>query len=236
MKKKFERIGGKILLGYAVIIVIAICSLSYIYSMIERVVSDGDVNTVGRQKIYLVTNTQSLLYESEALGQLIDMPEDDYTYFHETLDKAVQNMEDLRLLVTDTLFQHKIDTITALIEQKRKNTNDLLQIWNEANADLYEKNIQKALQTSKPDVKETEIQERSNVQTETIIVPAQRRSFLRRLAEVFVPSDRDSSIVVSANQEVLKDSTVNVYNPNEAISSTLRNIQSNVATERQRLR
>lgn len=236
MKKKFERIGGKILLGYAVIIVIAICSLSYIYTMIDRVVSDSDVDFDGRQKVYLVSNTQSLLYESEALGQLIDMPEDDYTYFHETLDKAVQNMESLRLLVSDSLFQYKIDTITTLIEQKRKNTNDLLQIWNEANSDLYEKNIQAALRSDRADVKETEIQERSNVQTETVIVPAQRRSFLRRLAEVFVPSDRDSSIVVSANQEVLKDSTVNVYNPNEAISSTLRNIQSNVATERERLR
>ncbi len=238
MKKQYERIGRNVVFGYILLAIIALVSISYLYNIVEKIAAEEDVNTVPRQKIYLVTNTQALLYESETMGQLIDMPEDDYTYFNETLDKAQDNMEAFRALVTDTLFHQKIDTIQVLIERKRMNTEQLLSIWKMANADLYEKSIRKALETKSDDVKETAVKEQVNVKQDTVIVqPGKKKTFFRRLAEVFVPGEvGDSSIRVSANQQVVKDTLVNTYNPDEAISKTLRNIQSSVAGERERLR
>ncbi len=238
-KQQYERIGRNVVFGYILLAVIALVSISYLYTIIEKIAAEEDVNTVPRQKIYLVTNTQTLLYESETMGQLIDMPEDDYTYYNETLDQAAENMEQLRLLVADTLFHQKIDTIQMLLERKRDNTALLLQIWKEANADLYAKNIRKALEQKSEDVSLASVSEQVNVKQDTVIVQSapKKKTFFKRLAEVFVPSEvRDSSIRLSGNQQVVKDTTLNTYNPDEAISKTLRGIQSSVASERERLR
>ncbi|NDV54208.1 response regulator [Parabacteroides sp. 52] len=236
MKNQLGRIAPKVVLGYIILIVIAVGSLSYIYNVIDKIAAEEDVNSIPRKKIYLVTETQALLLESETMGQLVDMEEDDYSYFNATLDLAHQNMDSLRLLITDSLLLLKIDTIDMLIERKRANTNDLLEIWKQANADLYAKNIAKAMASKAPSVEEKEIQERVELKKDTVIVQGRKRSFLKRLAEVFVPTDKDSSIIVSANEQTVKDTMVNAYNPNEAIHKTLKNIQNNVAGERKRLR
>jgi len=237
MKKEFGHVGWKVIIGYAALIIIAVFSLVYIYLMVEKIASEEDINGVPRQKIYLVTQTQTLLYESEAMGQLLTMEEDDYNHYHETLDRAHDNMDSLRNLVADDEeFLLKIDTIDLMIEQKRMNTQALMEIWQEANKDLYAKNIQKALATQNKKIEEQEIQEKVVTQKDTVIVAGKKRNFMKRLKEVFVPTDKDSSIVVSRNEQMVRDTLVNAYNPNEAISKTLRNIQSSVASERERLR
>lgn len=236
MKKNIDHVAPKVALAFIVLLAIVIGSLVYMLNFVEQIAAEEDINSVPRQKIYLVTNTQTLLYESETMGQLLDMEEDDYTYFNETLDKAHDNMDSLRLLVTDTLLLHRIDTIDILIERKRINTDSLMRLWSEASTDLYAKNIKKAMEKPVPNVEEKGVKERLETNKDTVIVQGKKRGFFQRLAEVFVPTAQDSSIIVRANEQLVKDSLLNTYNPNEAINTTLRNIQSSVSTERQRLR
>lgn len=235
MKKNDGRIGPKVLIGYVVLILIAVSSLVYIYNVAEQIAAEEDINSIPRQKIYLVTNTKALLYESETMGQLLEMPDEEYTHFNETLDEAKANMDSLRLLVTDSLQLLKIDTIDLLIEQKRLNTNDLLKAWKQVNVDLYAKNIEKAMAIEKPPVIEAEIKERVNNQQDTVVVAGRKRGFFRRLADAFVADKADTSIVVSANQQISKDTLLNAYDPNVAINNTLRNIRNAVAKERKQL-
>lgn len=236
MKKELGHPGAKIVIGFIVLMVIAVASMVYMYDFVEQITAEEKVNSTPRQKIYLVTNTQTLLYESETMGQLLDMEEEEYTHFNETLDKAHDNMEALRELVTDTLMLHRIDTIDILIERKRMNTDSLLRIWKDANKDLYAQNIKQALEKTVVSVEEKGVQERIESKKDTVIVQGKKRNFFQRLAEVFVPTDPDSSIIVSANEQIVKDTLVTAYNPNEVIGNTLRGIQSNVSVERQRMR
>lgn len=236
LKKDLGNVGRKVIIGYIALIVIAVFSLIYIYAIVQKIAAEEDINSVPRQKIYLVTHTQTLLYESEAMGQLLNMEEDDFGHFNETLDQAHANMDSLRLLISDELMLSRIDTIDLLIERKRMNTNSLLQIWQEANKDLYAKNIEKALATQIAPVEEKDVTENISTQKDTIVVSTQKRGFLKRLKEVFVPTEADSSVIISQNEKLLKDTQLKAYDPNEAVSKTLRSIQSNVATERERLR
>lgn len=237
MKQQYGRIGLKIAIGYIVLIIIAVYTVGYVYSLVEDIALEEDINSVPRHKIYLVTNTLTLLYESETMGQLLDMHDEDYSHYNETLDKAQANMDTLRMLITDPSQHTKTRLINMMIEQKRRNTKELLDIWRQATTDLYAKNIERALSNAAPPVVETEIQEKISTQQDTVVVQAKRRSFLRRLADVFVPDKQvDTSIVVSANQEILKDSLHNVYDPNAAISRTLKDIQSTVQKEREQIR
>ena len=145
MSTSNKHITRKVIWGYLVLIVIAVYAVGYIYSVVQQVASDDEPDPKARQKVYLVTKTLSLLYESEALGQLVG-PENDFRYFNRALTRAKNNMDSLRMLLTDSVLISKIDTIEMLIDHKRWNTRRLLETLNELNTGrLYAQNIQRAI-------------------------------------------------------------------------------------------
>lgn len=75
MSAQNGHITSKVILGYLLLILIAVCSVVYIYNIIEQFAGEDDPNNKSREKVYLVTNTLSLLYESEALGQMVGFPQ-----------------------------------------------------------------------------------------------------------------------------------------------------------------
>ena len=140
MSTQNGHIASKVIVGYLLLILMAVCSVVYIYNIIEQFAVEDDPDHKSREKVYLVTNTLSLLYESEALGQVIGRPQGEINHFNRTLNKALQNMDSLRTLVSNPALYPKIDTIDMLIEQKRRNTRRLLETWREANSEqLYAK-------------------------------------------------------------------------------------------------
>lgn len=227
----------KVVFGYILLIVTAICSVAYIYKVVEQIAGENEPDAKPRQKVYLVTNTLSLLYESEALGQLLGMPENEFKHFNRTLNRAQNNMDTLRTLVSDSTQLLKIDTIGMLLERKRWNTRRLLETWNESNMEhLYNENIAKVIAVQDTVMEQIEIQERIEVKQDTVVVPPRkRRGFFRRLADVFSPSLEDTSIFVNTTRQIVKDTLVNVFNPTDTIVSVLKGIQDSVAGQRQQL-
>ena len=161
MSAQNGHITSKVILGYLLLILIAVFSVVYIYNIIEQFAGEDDPNNKSREKVYLVTNTLSLLYESEALGQMVGFPQGEIKHFNRTLNKALQNMDSLRTLVSNPALYSKIDTIDMLIEQKRWNTRRLLETWRETNAEhLYTQNIEKVIARQDTMIRQVEIQER----------------------------------------------------------------------------
>jgi len=236
MKEQSGHITSKVILGYILLITIAVCSVAYIYNIVEKVAEEDEPDHQARRKVYLVTNTLSLLYESEALGQLVGMPQNEFRHFNRTLNKAHNNMDSLRTLVTDSMQLLKIDTIDLLLERKRWNTRRLLETWQEANTErLYTENIEKIIAVRDTIVNEVQIQERVEVKQDTVVVPRKNRVFFKRLADVFSPGKEDTSIVVNTTREIVTDTLVNAYNPTDTIVSVLKSIQDSVAWQRQQL-
>lgn len=232
-----RHITRKVVAGYLLLLILAVCSVGYIYKVVEEVAGGEEADPSARRKTYLVTNTLSLLYESEALGQLVGMPGNDFKHFNRTLDKAHRNMDSLRLLVRDSLQRLKIDTIDVLLERKRWNTKRLLETWNESNAErLYAENIEKVIAVQDTVPEQVAVQQQLEIREDTVVVPRPKRGFFRRLADVFAPSGQDTGIVVNSTRQVLTDTLVNVYNPSDTIVSVLKSIRDSVAGERSRLR
>lgn len=236
MKERNRFITGKVVVGYLLLIAIAVYAVSYIYNIVEQVAVEDFSDNQNRTKIYLVTNTLSLLYESEALGQLIVMQQGEITHFNRTLNKARHNLDSLRTYITDSVQLHKIDTIELLLERKRWNARRLLDTWREANTDsLYIVNFERIMAVPDTVINELQVQERIEVKQDTVVVPRRKRGFFRRLAEAFVPAKEDTSIVVNSTFQVIKDTLVNAYNPTDTIVSVLRSIQDSVTWQRRRL-
>ena len=95
MSAQNGHITSKVILGYLLLILIAVCSVVYIYNIIEQFAGEDDPNNKSREKVYLVTNTLSLLYESEALGQMVGFPQGEIKHFNRTLNKALQNTRNI---------------------------------------------------------------------------------------------------------------------------------------------
>ncbi|WP_102408946.1 ATP-binding protein [Parabacteroides bouchesdurhonensis] len=229
-------ITSKVVLGYILLITIAVCSVAYIYHIVRQVAGEEEPDNTSGRKIYYITNTLSLLYESEALGQLIGTPNNEFTHFNRTLNKAHRNMDSLRVLITDSVQLLKIDTIDRLLEQKRLNTRNLLETWNETSAErLYTENIERVIAVQDTVTEQISVQDRVEVKQDTVVIPKKRRGFFRRLAEAFVPSGQDSNIIVNTTREIVSDTLVNAFSPSDTIVSVLKSIQDSVSGQRQQL-
>lgn len=236
MAEQSGHITLKVILGYLLLVAIAVCSVVYIYQIIEQVAGEEEPDSKARQKVYLVTNTLSLLYESEALGQLVGMPQNNVNHFNRTLNKAYSNMDSLRVLITDSVQLLKIDTIDMLLRQKRLNTRRLLETWKETNTEhLYTINIEKVIAEQDTFIEQKEIKEHVVVKQDTILSQKKPRGFFRRLADAFSPSREDTSIIVNTTRQIVTDTLVNVFNPADTIASVLKNLQDSVAGQRKLL-
>lgn len=237
MTEQSGHITLKVILGYLLLVAIAVCSIVYIYQIIKEVAAEEEPDNKARQKVYLVTNTLSLLYESEAMGQLIGMPKNDVNHFNRTLNRAHSNMDSLRVLITDSVQLLKIDTIDMLLRQKRLNTRRLLDTWKETNAEhLYTINIEKVIAEQDTIIEQKEIKEHVLVKQDTIYSPKrQPRGFFRRLADAFSPVKEDTSIIVNTTRQIVTDTLVNAFNPSDTIVSVLKSLQDSVAGQRKLL-
>ena len=238
MKEESGHITRKVVIGYILLIAMAVSVVLYVFKVVKQVVAETEeIHSIPRQKAALVNHTLSLLYESEALGQMLGMPENKLRHFNSTLNKANRNMDSLRTMITDSLQLLKIDTIQMLLKQKRLNTKRLIETWNETNVDsLYAQSIQKVIAIPDTVVRKViKIEERVKVKQDTIVIPAKKRNFFKRLGEVFAPKHEDSTIIVNTTKEIVTDTLVNAYNPADTIVSVLKSIQDSVAWQRQQL-
>ena len=236
MAEQSGHITLKVIMGYLLLVAIAVCSVVYIYQIIEQVAGEEEPDNKARQKVYLVTNTLSLLYESEAMGQLVGMPQNDVNHFNRTLNKAHRNMDSLRVLITDSVQLLKIDTIDMLLRRKRLNTKRLLETWKETNVEhLYTVNIEKVIAEQDTIIEQKEIKEHVVVKQDTVFSPKRPKGFFRRLADAFSPGKADTSIIVNTTRQVVTDTLVTAYNPSDTIVSVLKSLQDSVAGQRKLL-
>ena len=58
MSAQNGHITSKVILGYLLLILIAVCSVVYIYNIIEQFAGEDDPNNKSREKVYLVTKAK----------------------------------------------------------------------------------------------------------------------------------------------------------------------------------
>ncbi|MDD6748565.1 MAG: hybrid sensor histidine kinase/response regulator, partial [bacterium] len=145
-------------MSYLFLLFIAVFSVTYIYNLIEKTDLIEQSDALPRQKSYLVNQTLSLIYESEAIGQLLDQASN-MGHYNRRLKQAKQNLNSLRSLTTDSVQQLKIDTIGQLLDQKRWYTKQLMETWKESLTErIYITNIERLIEIPDTVVNEVVIQ------------------------------------------------------------------------------
>lgn len=246
MEEKNRHITRKVVWGYLLLLLIAVGAVGYVYSIIQQLAVEDAPDTATRDKTYLVTNTLTLLYESEAMGHIVGKSDNELYLFNRTLNKADKNLDSLRLMLTDTVQQLKVDTIKYLLKRKRWNTLKLQETLNEWNAGrIYMEKIQQVIEVQdsvvriqKPDtISQPVVREIVEVKQDTVVVTKKKKKgFFRRLAEAFSPKEEvDTSFVKNTTRQLVTDTAQIVYNPSDTIIQVLRNLQDTVADRREQL-
>ncbi len=232
MSKNKEHLARSIIIGYLSIAILAICAGIYIFNLISRIANEKEVENTAKEKIFIITNTLSLLYESEAYTQFIGSPDEDFEKFNQTLDEVHEQMQLLRDFTSDSIKLGKIDKIDELLDQKRTNTQQLLETIKEMEK-IYSRNLSRPVPPTREPTKEIDVQKQEDSKQDTVVVVQRpKKGFFKRLAEAFTPGKEDSTIIVNKTDRISTDSTVNTYSDDGTTSKVLGEIQRDIAGER----
>lgn len=233
MSKNKDHLTRSIIIGYITIIILAISAGIYIFNLIVRIANEKKVDDIPREKVHIITNTLSLLYESETYTQFMGLPDEDFEKFSETLGLVQEQMELLTSLTPDTIQQKKIEKIEHLLQQKHDNTYQLLQMVKEMGR-IYSRNLSRTIHSSEEPHTEIDVQKQEEIVQDTLVVQRQKKGFFKRLAEAFVPKE-DTTVIVNTTNTLQTESSISTITQNDTIHKVLDQIKKDIAGERAQL-
>ncbi len=129
MHKESQYTKWKIIIGYSLIIILSVISAILIYKQIIRfTINEGHPDNVN-QKLFIISNTITGLYEAEALSSAFTQTgnQNYFRKFTAIIQETKENIDTLRALSHQTDQQIRIDSIHILLEEKIKNLQEL--VW-----------------------------------------------------------------------------------------------------------
>lgn len=122
----------KVIGGYSLLFLLSILTTISIYKQITRLIVNEENTGNSSQKLFIIGNTITNLYEAEALSNAF-VQTGSKNYFRKyraIMERTEDNIDSLRNWTTrlDQLF--RIDTISDLLEEKVRNLQDLVYVKN----------------------------------------------------------------------------------------------------------
>lgn len=136
------------------------------------------------------------------------------------------------LSVLDTRQTLKADSLLLLLKEKDEHTLDMLRTLNEASDKLLSVDeLEEIIARQDTVITQQRVQHRVVVKRDSVVASAPKKGFFKRVGEVFVPSKKDTAIVVNTTQEFTVDTLLHEINPVDSLHEKIR-----VATQEKRER
>ncbi len=188
----------KIAVGYALIIVVCILSVGYVYRQVERFTGPDDSRMQVQSRRSLVNQTLYHLYQAEGYGQFLiaGYPSYERRYRDElqvganTRFARCVGRRRKRLAATHPPGQHLVADRREGAEHAGFAAHDPFVGHGDA-AELEHRTTPAAQHQVDTAIRQV-------VQQDTVSVPRRKRGFFRRLGDLFSPPKEDSSVVISA--------------------------------------
>ena len=237
MFRLFKEIRVKILIGYLLLIVIAFFSVFFLFDKFSNLSLPDEEENAMRIERSLISETLTLLYESESNLQALSGGHVRSTRrYHQTFDKMCQNIDSLKQLVADTLQKQRMDSIIVLLAEKESNSLAWLRLRKNADTgNLYEQNIQREIIRRDSLIRTIQVRKKTVLQQDTLTVRNPRKSFFKRLADAFSTRKEDENTVYSQSQQLITDTVVQPYNAADTIAGIFSEIQYAVSDQQKKI-
>ncbi|WP_071144808.1 ATP-binding response regulator [Bacteroides ihuae] len=128
------------------------------------------------------------------------------------------------LSVSDTDLDSKADSLLILLREKDENTVAMLRVLNTVNNSLLStQELDKIISEQDSTINRQRVQHRIITKRDSVITPAKKRGFFKRIAEVFAPS-KDTALLLNTSLEFSTDTVLQEYNPADFLHHKIRKI------------
>ena len=129
------------------------------------------------------------------------------------------------LMSSDNSDILRTDSLIGLLREKDANTVRLLRTLSEANDSMISaREVEQIIAEQDTIITQQRVQRRVIARRDTVVTQPKKKSFFRRLGEVFVPPRKDSAVQVQTTLEVATDTVLDAYNPVDSLHAKLRTI------------
>lgn len=129
------------------------------------------------------------------------------------------------LMSSDNSDILRTDSLIGLLREKDANTVRLLRTLSEANDSMISaREVEQIIAEQDTIITQQRVQRRVIARRDTVVTHPKKKSFFRRLGEVFVPPRKDSAVQVQTTLEVATDTVLDAYNPVDSLHAKLRTI------------
>lgn len=129
------------------------------------------------------------------------------------------------LMSSDNSDILRTDSLIGLLREKDANTVRLLRTLSEANDSMISaREVEQIIAEQDTIITQQRVQRRVIARRDTVVTQPKKKSFFRRLGEVFVPPRKDSAVQVQTTLEVATDTVLDAYNPVDSLHAKLRTV------------
>ncbi len=152
MKNTKRSVTFKIIAGYLLAGVLAVTAFWVIYRQLNNYTQITEIKNENNEKLFLVGETITGLYEAESLTRNIIQTSDvsKFKIYKAKIDTILKTINKVSEISDDTLQTRKIDSIKYLIDSKNKNLEELVKIYEQRKQKgLYETAINELKKVNK---------------------------------------------------------------------------------------
>lgn len=229
----------KVTAGFVLLVLLLVVTMVFIYRGVQSMTVSDDFYSQIAIRRRITNGIINELNHAEIVGQTIAVGQvEKYSQYKKNMSDADVYIDSLRRMTDDTLQLARLDTVAMLMAQKDKNMRCLMAIIRNDNSDdTYRKEIEAMILLQDSLAALESGKGRIVVQTTSTKVPGERKSFFRRVREVFSPSLSDSTVINDTIYEIPSYVPAGELALSDTIADILKDMQLRVSdSQRERMR
>ncbi len=127
MQRPFKFTKLKLITGYILILLLGAIAIVFIYKQTIALTQKGNDEIVMQQKLFIISNTLTKLYEAENTGIAFSQTgtQKNFDTYMKLIEDIKNNMDTLKNLSISSEQNLRIDTINTLLGKRIENLKDL---------------------------------------------------------------------------------------------------------------
>src|SRR5690606_29809543 len=139
MENTKKSITYKVIAGYVMITALAVFAVWFIYGQIVRVSDNARSNALSNQKLFLVSEVATNLYNLESTSRdiLQNQNSEALPKLQSQVDTISAVIDSLRVLSEEQTMRQELDSLLFYLNQKSENTQEILNLRKQGTTDSY---------------------------------------------------------------------------------------------------
>lgn len=200
MKHSTTNTGAIVILGYCILMILAIVGFVRIYYEVIKSHRQSMDSSGLQQELFDLNSTLSTMYQAEGTASLLAFAENKQLKFeYDSLTNLVlEQIDSIRVYSTDSIISLSLDSLHILLMKKRENALEMFELIKQTDKDIIAE-INKRTIITRNDISKLNnlIANVIEDKEDTVHISSERKSFLQRLKDVVNPNAKETTTTIT---------------------------------------